>query len=586
MTTVPSCCGRIREWPACHTGDVRCVVSYCETCGSLFGSGLVTCRSFQGLGYEAGLQLQRNLNLMIRPTVVKTFRGASRCLLATALLVATLCAPQSLVLAAQTLPRPAGLEPDISFWRKIFGEVSTDEALVHDNRYLGVVYEKLDLSDLQSDGARQREMDAAKARYSRILTRLAAGDRSGLGRDERRVLALWAGRPGSSSLRGAAERVRVQQGLSDRFLQGLVRSGRWEEHIRDSLRQAGVPEMLAALPHVESSYNPEARSFVGAAGLWQFTAGTGRRFMRIDSAVDERRDPFVSSEAAARLLKANYGELNSWPLAITGYNHGTGGMRRAKRALGTDDIETIVRNYSGPTFGFASRNFYVSFLAAEEVERNAEDYFGSVQRDAPEQLATIEVPAYLSARTLEQSLGVPQETLQAYNPSLLPAIWMGKKYVPRGYSLRLPDTVSRAQAETRLAGVSGPERRSAQLAEPGSNTHRVRSGETLSGIAARYGTSPSRLASLNGLSKRNLIRVGQNLKLPGGAVADATAGTEPAPRKKSGSKTYVVRQGDNLASIARRTGVSQGRLLAINSLDNPNRIFPGQRLRLAAAEGG
>ncbi|MSR10024.1 MAG: hypothetical protein EXR82_11000, partial [Gammaproteobacteria bacterium] len=136
---------------------------------------------------------------MIRPTVVKTFRGASRCLLATALLVATLCAPQSLVLAAQTLPRPAGLEPDISFWRKIFGEVSTDEALVHDNRYLGVVYEKLDLSDLQSDGARQREMDAAKARYSRILTRLAAGDRSGLGRDERRVLALWAGRPGSSS---------------------------------------------------------------------------------------------------------------------------------------------------------------------------------------------------------------------------------------------------------------------------------------------------------------------------------------------------------------------------------------------------
>lgn len=586
MTTVPSCCGRIREWPACHTGDVRCVVSYCETCGSLFGSGLVTCRSFQGLGYEAGLQLQRNLNLMIRPTVVKTFRGASRCLLATALLVATLCAPQSLVLAAQTLPRPAGLEPDISFWRKIFGEVSTDEALVHDNRYLGVVYEKLDLSDLQSDGARQREMDAAKARYSRILTRLAAGDRSGLGRDERRVLALWAGRPGSSSLRGAAERVRVQQGLSDRFLQGLVRSGRWEEHIRDSLRQAGVPEMLAALPHVESSYNPEARSFVGAAGLWQFTAGTGRRFMRIDSAVDERRDPFVSSEAAARLLKANYGELNSWPLAITGYNHGTGGMRRAKRALGTDDIETIVRNYSGPTFGFASRNFYVSFLAAEEVERNAEDYFGSVQRDAPEQLATIEVPAYLSARTLEQSLGVPQETLQAYNPSLLPAIWMGKKYVPRGYSLRLPDTVSRAQAETRLAGVSGPERRSAQLAEPGSNTHRVRSGETLSGIAARYGTSPSRLASLNGLSKRNLIRVGQNLKLPGGAVADATAGTEPAPRKKSGSKTYVVRQGDNLASIAKRTGVSQGRLLAINSLDNPNRIFPGQRLRLAAAEGG
>jgi len=539
-------------------------------------------RQFQGLCYEAFSQVQRNLNPMIRSPVVSICGGASRCLLVIALLAVTLWAPQSLVLAAQTLPRPAGLEPDIGFWRKIFGEVSTDEALVHDNRYLGVVYEKLDFSDLQSAGARQREMDAAKARYTRILTRLAAGDRAGLGKDERRVLALWAGRPGSSSLRGAAERVRVQQGLSDRFFQGLVRSGRWEEHIRDSLRQAGVPEMLAALPHVESSYNPEARSYVGAAGLWQFTAATGRRFMRIDSAVDERRDPFVSSEAAARLLKANYGELNSWPLAITGYNHGTGGMRRARRDLGTDDIETIVRNYSGPTFGFASRNFYVSFLAAEEVERNAEDYFGPVQRDAPEQLTTIDVPAYLSARTLEQSLGVPRETLQAYNPSLLPAIWMGKKYVPRGYSLRLPETVSSDQAQARLADVSGKERRSAQLAEPGQKTHRVRSGETLSGIAARYGTSPSRLASLNGLSKRNLVRIGQNLKLPGGALVSR----EATPRKKSGSKTYVVRQGDNLAGIAKRTGVSQGRLLAINSLDNPNRIFPGQRLRLAGEEGG
>jgi membrane-bound lytic murein transglycosylase D len=300
--------------------------------------------------------------------------------------------------------------------------------------------------------------------------------------------------------------------------------------------------------------------------------------------VDERRDPYRSSEAAARLLKANYGELSSWPLAITAYNHGTGGMRRAIRAVGTDNIETIVRNYDGPSFGFASRNFYVSFLAAEEVERNAETFFGPVRRDAPERLTNIEVPAYLSASTLERTLGLSRETLQAYNPSLLPAIWMGKKYVPRGYTLRLPENVSSAEAGTRLADISGGERRSAQLADPSPRTHKVRSGETLSGIAARYGTSPSRLASLNGLSKRNLIRVGQVLKVPGGSVS---ASSDTVPRNKSGSQTYVVRQGDNLAIIAKRTGVTQGRLMAINSLDNPNRIFPGQRLRLAGGrEGG
>lgn len=501
-----------------------------------------------------------------------------------ALTLAAAALPVMSARAVETLARPAGLEPDIGFWRRIFGEVSTTEALVHDNRYLGIVYEKLDLSGYATDAARRRAMDEAKARYAAILTRLAAGDRSNLGKDERRVLELWAGRPGSASLRAAADRVRVQQGLSDRFLEGFIRSGRWEAHIRDSLRQLDVPQMLAALPHVESSFNPEARSFVGAAGLWQFTPGTGRRFMRIDKAVDERRDPYRSSEAAARLLRANYGELDSWPLAITAYNHGTGGMRRAIRAVGTDDIETIVRNYDGPAFGFASRNFYVSFLAAEEVERNAEKYFGPVRRDPPEKLTTIEVPAYLSVGTLAKSLGLPQATLQAYNPSLLPSIWLGKQFVPRGYSLRLPDSVSGSEAGSRLAAIPGEKRQAAQASQPGARTHRVRSGETLSGIAARYGTSSAQLARVNRLPKGNLIRAGQVLKLYG---TSASASSDSAPRKKSGSQTYVVRNGDNLAMIAKRTGVTQRRLMALNSLDNPNRIYPGQRLRLnSASEGG
>ena len=540
--------------------------------------------------YEVGLHGQRGVLVGNRWSVVSTCKRWVGLPVAV-ILVAVLCAPHGAAFALEAkaedpLARPAGLEPDIGFWRKIFGEVSTDQALIHDNRYLGIVYEKLELSGYSGDAARQKAMDAAKAKYVGILNRLADGSRAGLGKDERRVLSLWAGRPGSSSLRAAAERVRVQQGLSDRFVTGLVRSGRWQGHIRDSLRQAGVPEKLAALPHVESSFNPEARSYVGAAGLWQFTAGTGRRFMRIDSAVDERRDPFRSSEAAARLLSANYGELDSWPLAITAYNHGTGGLRRAIRDLGTDNIETIVRNYDGRTFGFASRNFYVSFLAAEEVERNADKFFGPVTRDAPEKLVSIEIPSYLSASTLEKTLGVPRETLQAYNPSLLPAIWAGKRYVPRGYSLRLPQGLSSADAGVRLAAVPGGDRRTVQISEQGARSHRVRRGETLSGIAGRYRVSPARLASLNGLSKRNLIRIGQVLQLPGGAAA-ATASASSAPAKANTTKTYVVRRGDNLAIIAKRTGIAQGRLMAINSLGNPNRIYPGQRLRLArSSEGG
>jgi len=239
-----------------------------------------------------------------------------------------------------------------------------------------------------------------------------------------------------------------------------------------------------------------------------------------------------------------------------------------------------MRHYDGPAFGFASRNFYVSFLAAEEVERNAEQYFGPVRLDPPEQTTTIEVPAYLSAGTLEQTFGLPRETLQTYNPALLPDVWLGRKFVPRGFTLRLPASVSNAEADTLVAAIPRGEQRSAQTPD---KTHKVRRGETVSGIAARYGTSVSRIASLNNLSKRNMIRVGQVLKLPGGAGA-AAAGS--APRQRSGEHTYVVRRGDSLALIAKRTGVPQRQLMAFNSIANPHRIYPGQRLRLVRSGKG
>lgn len=484
--------------------------------------------------------------------------------------------------AADQLPRPKGLEPDIAFWRQIFAEVSTTEALVHDDRYLDIIYEKIDLSGATTDRAQQRLLDSAKEHYATILKRLASGDRQDLDADERRVLALWTGHAGGTDLRAAADRVRVQQGLSDRYREGLIRSGRWESHIREMLQEQGVPEELAALPHVESSFNPEARSSAGASGLWQFTAGTGRRFMRIDSAVDERRDPYRSSEAAARLLKSNYDVLDTWPLAITAYNHGVGGMRRAMQALGTDKIEAIVRNYDGPAFGFASRNFYVSFLAAEEVEQNAEKYFGKIRREAPEPLTVITTPAYLSARSVEKAFDVPQDVLRAYNPALLPSIWSGKKYIPRGLVLHLPESVPSAEATERLAAIPAAQVRTSQTADPVAGTHRVRSGDTISGIAARYHTSARALAQLNGLSKKNMIRVGQVLKLPGGRTGD-TATTPRATTKG----TYVVRRGDSLSVIAARTGVSQRRLLALNDLGKGSRIYPGQRLRLTdSTEGG
>src|SRR5690606_34812377 len=211
-----------------------------------------------------------------------------------------------------------------------------------------------------------------------------------------------------SRLERAAESVRFQLGQADRFREGIVRSGAWRDYIAATFEQMDVPVELAALPHVESSFNTYAYSKVGAAGMWQFMRSTGRRFLRIDAAVDERLDPYKATQAAARFLQQNYIVLDSWPLAVTAYNHGPGGMRRAREQLGTSDITTIVRNYNSRTFGFASRNFYVAFLAAVEIDADPQKFFGPIRRNPPDASRVLTLPAYVPASRLVAALEVEQ----------------------------------------------------------------------------------------------------------------------------------------------------------------------------------
>ncbi len=478
----------------------------------------------------------------------------------------------ALPLMAETLPRPIGLEPDIVFWRGVFTEINTNQAFVHDNRKLGIIYETVAIPTGASSSKRRKISETARKKYQRILNALAAGKRQGLTADQKRVLALWPDDVSNAELRKAAGRVRFQQGLADRFFEGLIRSGQWRDHILLSLENAGVPAALVSLPHVESSYNPIARSFVGAAGLWQFTRSTGRRFMQIDHVVDERRDPFLSSVAAASLLQYNYSILKSWPLAITAYNHGVAGMRRAVKQLGTDDIEVILRKYDGRTFGFASRNFYVAFLAAHEVDQNIEKYFGPVTKDRPRADSVVILPDYLAVETLENAFGVSRATLKQYNPALLSPVWSGTKYAPRGYELRLPDIGPGSEPRVVLAGISIDRRFTVQTPDL---HHKVERGESLSVIAARYGTSVSELVAMNGLRSRHRIRAGLVLNLPySGPVSTAVIPKD--------SNTYVVQTGDTLSTIASRAGVEERQLLALNSLPNRNRIYLGQELVLTA----
>ena len=496
---------------------------------------------------------------------------------------ATAQSPESL------FPRPAELEPAVRFWTRVYTEVDTDSGFIHDSLRLDIVYQTVSASSNLSPRERRRRIERSLSTYKNILTKLGGGARTNLSEEEQRVFELFPKGTNNGEFRNAAGRLRFQLGQADRFRAGLIRSGAWKPYIYKVLEERGLPRELAALPHVESSFDPTAYSKVGAAGLWQFMRSTGMRYMRIDQVVDERRDPFFATHAAARLLEDNHSLLQSWPLALTAYNHGVAGMRRAVNQQKTTDIEVIVHKYQSRSFGFASRNFYTAFLAALEIDTHPEKYFGNLTLDPSSPTAAIVMPDYITADTLADALNVREGVLRDLNPALTDSVWSGDKLVPKGFELRLP-LATAAVAEDLMAAVAPSERYAAQRPDV---QHRVRRGDTLSQIATEYRVSLATLMRINGLSGRSVIRVGQMISLPVGAdgippasaaLAQAVTPTAPAP-ELGADGSYVVRNGDSIERIATTLGVDAEQLLAANAIGNKNLIYAGQTLRIPTAVG-
>ena len=485
---------------------------------------------------------------------------------------------------SDTLPRPAALEPAIQFWIKVYTEIDTEHGFLHDAVNLSVIYETVHYE--------RTGVERERARIEEALRALATGKRSGLNHLEQTVLDKWPADVSNATLAAAANSVRFQLGQSDRFVAGLIRSGAYRSHIDSVIRAKGLPIELGALPHVESSFHPGAYSSVAAAGMWQFMRATGQRYMRIDHIVDERLDPYTATYAAMSLLEFNYSILGNWPLALTAYNHGVGGMGRAVRDTGSDRIEDIVFNYKGPAFGFASRNFYAQFLAVLDVEKRAQALFGVLQLDPSPEYDEVEMDSFVEARTLADSLGVTLEQLQFDNPALRPVVWKGDKRIPKGYVVKVQRRSLDAPLATLMAGIPAAERFPIQTPDI---EYFVQSGDSLSAIARRFSTSVAQLVTLNQLADRNALSIGQRLVLPQDSAAAtgqnsaqiaATAPASTAPRDSGSASSrpdaYAVRRGDTLSTIARRYGVSEATLLRVNNLDNPHRIFPGQMLRFSA----
>jgi peptidoglycan lytic transglycosylase D len=370
--------------------------------------------------------------------------------LSVALMLVTLLVQAAPVFAESTELPNQGLQDRIEFWKKVYTQYGEDDVIIHDRIRVNLIY------DVAVRGEHAAKVDAVEAALNEIRTNLETPEVLSPAAQQVRDVIVASGVPLTAAvLADLRENVHTQIGIKERFREGIIRSGRYIEAFRDIFESHGLPTEIALLPLVESSFENRALSSAGAAGIWQFTRSTGRLYLTVNRRIDERLDPSKATRAAARLLQDNYGALGSWPLAITAYNHGRGGMMRAQSEVGSSDITKVIDEYKGPLFGYASMNFSTEFLAAVEVYNNYQQYFGQLALDQP--------------------------------------------------SLKTKTTAP----VTAVAAVSAPKK--AQPAKAASSDkYKVRRGDTLFEIAQRFGTSVRELMDTNNL-RNSVIHAGQIL---------------------------------------------------------------------------
>jgi membrane-bound lytic murein transglycosylase D len=375
--------------------------------------------------------------------------------------------------AYHRFPVPKQVSYQAQFWRLIFSHYTGSHAVIHDPVLPNIVIDVIDFNafadrfnDGQSFPYSQRRQIAERyiARYEKAISRLQREGRKAVrhGAMEKRIYNVYRNHPeGKKRLFSDPITLRYQTGLADEFRLAARRAQKYLPYMERIFRHHGVPAELTRIAFVESMFNEKAVSKVGASGIWQFMPTTARRFMLVNRYFDERNSPIKASTAAARLLAHNYKRLKTWPLAITAYNHGAGGMARAVRRVGTRDLGQIIRQYSHPSFGFASSNFYAEFLAAKSVYKRRHDHRFRHKHN-PMSITHIKLPKPVSVHQLIRYTPLDESTLKRYNACLKPNVFERDRYrlLPRDYQIIVPKQLaSRVQRALRHIIVSANRKR-------------------------------------------------------------------------------------------------------------------------------
>lgn len=303
---------------------------------------------------------------------------------------------------SQSFQVPDQLKPRVRFWFDVYTRFDESKRIIHHSHYPWLVYKVVDVEpilfakfpsrrwqrNLVADQLVARELAAIKKNLKSLVRKRAGRQKNTALTFEESELIYAIEQAGLSipeALKAAPKNVRVQTGQRRFFASGLQTSSRYLSQMEQIFRNHRLPIELTRIPLVESSFNGEAHSKVGAVGIWQFMEGTARSMgLRVSAHLDERKAPLKATDAAARLLKENHLILGrSWGLAVTAWNHGPQGVRKAVRAVGTNDLSQIIGAYKTASFSFASENFYAEFLAALFAETYSDSTFPGLPREAP-----------------------------------------------------------------------------------------------------------------------------------------------------------------------------------------------------------
>lgn len=346
---------------------------------------------------------------------------------------------------------PEELRERVAFWFDIYTKYSAQEEVIHHADYPWVVFRVVDLRPiLEADGNRWVKHHQAvkfsktqRQEVRNILTRLSKKKSfTKLKPEEQEIYEQLLKIPGKNRhriIRQALASMRTQVGQKNFIEKGIESSSLYLPELEKVFTEKKLPLELTRLPFVESSFNVDAVSKVGASGVWQVMPYIGKRLdLVMNNAIDERNSPVKAAESAAFILKQNKQILKNWPLALTAYNHGAGSLTKAVKATGSRDLKYLIKNYNAKSFGFASQNFYTSFLAVLHAEKYKGLIYDNVSAQTPILFRELKLTKSMKLKKVIELTGLTADEFKKYNLDIKKDAYKKNMLIPKGYVVHIP----------------------------------------------------------------------------------------------------------------------------------------------------